>query len=360
MTKRQFLKRRRADWRRFEQVIAAANSVKPKRLNGKQVTEFSRLLRVVSHDLAVVRGHGWDLRLESYLNDLASRGYNSFYRAPPGTTNQIVRYFTSRFPRLMRQNFGYVLAGCALFFLPFFLSWGLVVARPELIHRVVPGEALEQIDQSFGEKSPLGEPESGIGWTPGYAEERTGMFGFYIAHNIGIAFKTFALGITFGVGTVVTLLYNGIAIGAIFGYAHSEGYGPRLFSFAVSHGSFELVAIGISGGAGLILANALVHPGSRTRWESLVVRGLDAVQVAVGAGAMLAVAALLEAYWSPAPIPAVFKYIVGGMLWLLVFAYIAFAGRGPDAEAVTEIGRTENGGAGELRRWNDDRRIGAT
>lgn len=332
LTKREFLKRRKADWRRFERVIAAASSVSPKKLSGKQVTEFSRLLRVVSHDLAIVRGHGWDLRLETYLNDLASRGYNSFYRAPPGTTNQIIRYFTTDFPRLMRRNIGYIVAGCGLFFLPFFLSWGLVVAQPELAHRVMPTEALEQIDTMYGEDSPLGEAESGVGWMPGYAEERTSMFGFYIAHNIGIAFRTFALGITFGVGTVVTLLYNGIAIGAIFGYAHSAGYGPRLFSFAVSHGSFELVAIGVSGGAGLMLANALLHPGKRTRWESLVVRGLDAVQVAVGAGAMLAVAALLEAYWSPAPIPDVFKYVVGAMLWLLVFAYIAFAGRGRDAE----------------------------
>lgn len=335
MTKRQFLKRRKSDWRRFEQIIAAANSVKLKRLTGKQVTEFSRLLRVVSHDLAVVRGHGWDLRLESYLNDLASRGYNSFYRAPSGTTNQIVRYFTSQFPRLMRQNIGYVIAGCALFFLPFFLSWGLIVAKPELAQRVLPVEALEQMDQMYGEESTLGETDSGVGWAPSYAEKRTGMFGFYIVHNIGIAFRTFVLGITFGVGTVVTLLYNGIAIGALFGYAHSEGYGSRLFSFAVSHGSFELVAIGISGGAGLMLANALLHPGSRTRWESLVVRGLEAVQVAVGAGAMLAVAALLEAYWSPAPIPAVFKYIVGGMLWLLVFAYIALAGHGRNEEPVS-------------------------
>ena len=99
---------------------------------------------------------------------------------------------------------------------------------------------------------------------------------------------------TFGVGTVKELLFNGIAIGACFGYVHTQGNGERLFSFAVSHGSFELTAIGIAGGAGLMIANALLHPGTRTRRESLMVRGLDAVQVACGAGVMLAVAAVLE------------------------------------------------------------------
>jgi uncharacterized membrane protein SpoIIM required for sporulation len=332
MTKREFLKRRKPAWRRFDQLVGGPASVNLKRLTGKQVTEYSRLLREVSHDLAVVRGHGWDVRLEAYLNDLASRGYNGFYRAPSGTTNQIVRYFTADFPRLLRRNLGYMLAGCALFFLPFFLAWGLVVADPDLVHRVLPNEQLEMLDRDYGPEGGFGEAEGGIAWAPGYAEERTGAFGFYVWHNIGIAFRCFALGVTLGVGTVVQLLFNGIAIGACFGYVHAQGNGERLFSFAVSHGSFELTAIGIAGGAGLMIADAILHPGTRTRRESLMVRGLESVQVACGAGGMLAVAALLEAYWSPAPIPAVFKYAVGTILWLLVFAYIAFAGRGREAE----------------------------
>jgi uncharacterized membrane protein SpoIIM required for sporulation len=184
----------------------------------------------------------------------------------------------------------------------------------------------------YGKDSPLSEEEQGVSWVPGYAEERSGMFGFYIFNNVGIAFRTFALGITLGVGTVVTLLSNGIQIGAIVGYIQNQGNGGRIFSFAISHGAFELTAIGIAGGAGLMIADALLHPGSRTRWESLMAHGLEAVQVAGGAGAMLAVAALLEAFWSPAPIPAVFKYAVGAVLWLLVAAYVAFAGRGGEAK----------------------------
>lgn len=332
MTKRQFLKRRKPAWRRFELLVGPLQGTSRRNLTAKQVTEYSRLLREVSHDLAVVRAHGWDLRLESYLNDLASRGHNTFYRAPPGTTNAIIRYFTTDFPRLMRRNRGYMLAGCALFFVPFSLAWGLVVADPELVHRVVPSEQLEGLDEVWKEGGYFDRQQNeGAGSIPGFAEERTGMFGFYVFNNVGIAFRTFALGITFGAGTVVSLLFNGIYIGATFGYVHSQGNVGRIMAFGVTHGAFELTAIGISGGAGLMLADALLHPGSRTRWESLMTRGWEAVQVAGGAGGMLAVAAVLEAYWSPAPIPAVAKYTAGAALWLLVFAYIAFAGRGGEA-----------------------------
>lgn len=329
MTKRQFLKSRKTAWRRFEGLVGPLQNTSWKHLTGKQVTEFSRLLREVSHDLAVVRAHGWDARLEAYLNDLASRGHNTFYRSPPGTLNAVVRYLAAGFPRLVRRNVGFMLAGCALFFVPFFLAWGLVVADPELVHRVVPSAALEGLDETWGAGGAADEQQAGsLAGLPEFAEERTGMFGFYIYNNVGIAFRTFALGITLGVGTVVTLLSNGIQIGAVFGYVHSQGNGDRIFSFAISHGAFELTAIGVAGGAGLMIADALLHPGSRTRREALMVRGLEAVQVAGGAGAMLAVAAVLEAYWSPAPIPGELKYAVGALLWLLVFAYILFAGRG--------------------------------
>jgi uncharacterized membrane protein SpoIIM required for sporulation len=152
------------------------------------------------------------------------------------------------------------------------------------------------------------------------------MFGFYINNNVGIALACFGRGILLGVGTVYTLLMNGIAIGAVVGYVCAAGHSDRFLSFAISHGSFELTAIAVAGGAGLMLGNALIHPGQRTRLESLRVRGLEAVQIAGGAAAMLAVAALIEGFWSPALIPNFVKYAVGGLLWVLVIVYLATAG----------------------------------
>ena len=77
-----------------------------------------------------------------------------------------------------------------------------------------------------------------------------------------------------------------------------------------------------------MLGNAIVHPGQRTRKEALRVQGLDAVKIAFGAAVMLFIAAGIEAFWSPAPIPAIFKYIVGATLWVVVYLYLFVAGRG--------------------------------
>jgi len=151
--------------------------------------------------------------------------------------------------------------------------------------------------------------------------------GFYVRHNTSIAFRCFALGIFAGAGTAYVLLQNGILLGTITGYVLAMGHGERFLSFVVSHGSFELTAIVISGAAGLVLGHAVVAPGRLTRRQALIQRGLVAVQLALGAGGMLAVAALVEGFWSPSPFPPLAKYVVGALLWLSVAFYLAMAGR---------------------------------
>jgi uncharacterized membrane protein SpoIIM required for sporulation len=306
------------------------NKLDQSRLNGAEGAEFSRLFRELCHDLAVIRSRDWGRGLVSYLNGLVARGHNAFYSAPPGSLSQFLQFLTAGFPRTFRRNFGYFVIAAALFFGSLGVSWAVIQWKPPLVARVLPSETLEQLDLMYGDR-PLeefdaeGEDSEPAG---GFGEERAGMAGFYVQHNVGIALECFSRGVLLGIGTIYALLYNGIAIGAMTGYVASQGYSERFFSFVVSHGSFELTAIAIAGAGGLILGDALVHPGQRTRLEALRVRGLEAVQIGAGAAVMLVIAALIEAFWSPAPLPNGIKYAAAAALWTLVFAYLGLAGRG--------------------------------
>jgi uncharacterized membrane protein SpoIIM required for sporulation len=155
------------------------------------------------------------------------------------------------------------------------------------------------------------------------------MFGFYIWNNIQIGFQTFATGIAFAIGPVIFLLFNGLTIGAVAGHLTQAGYGGPFWSFVPGHSPFELTAIVISGAAGLKLGGALIAPGLRPRREALVTAGKPAVRLMFGSAMMFAVAALIEAFWSPLnlenPWP---KYLVGIVLWIVVLAYLTLAGRG--------------------------------
>jgi len=336
MNKPRFLQERRVAWKRFEQLLQRRNSASAARPKPAEIAEFSRLLREVSNDLATIRAHDWGQGLVEYLNNLAARGHDAFYRAAPAGWRQALEFVVAGFPRIFRRNAGYFAAAAALFFVPLAATWIAVQNEPTIALRIVPSEQLDSFDQMYGDASNTDDADTTSADNPdtdeeefgdsGFGEERAAMAGFYVQHNVGIALQCFARGILLGVGTISTLLYNGIVIGSVAGYVLSLGHSEKFLSFVVSHGSFELTAIAIAGGAGLMLGDAFVHAGQRTRLESLRVRGMEAVQIAGGAAVMLVIAALIEAFWSPAPIPSLAKYVVGGFLWVLVALYLSLSG----------------------------------
>lgn len=367
MNKREFLEQRKVAWKRFETLVDlfgsrvlkkggrtnAGDDRGGKKPRESEISEFSRLFREIANDLATVRSRGWGEGVAAYLNDLLTRAHSVFYTAPPADRHLVVRYLMVGFPKLFRANFGYFLTAAALFFGPLALAWAVVQNDPTVASRVIPNEQLEMYKNMYAKKksAPADKPadataekpdeaadpaadesESESDWDEGsggsFGDQRSIMFGFYVRNNIGIAFRCFALGVMLGVGTVYTLLFNGIVIGSVAGYVCSQGGQERFLTFVFSHGSFELTAIAVAGGAGLMLGNAVIHPGNRTRREALPARALDAIQIALGAGVMLFIAALIEAYWSPSSLPFVVKMTGGALMWLSVALYLGFAGRG--------------------------------
>jgi uncharacterized membrane protein SpoIIM required for sporulation len=153
------------------------------------------------------------------------------------------------------------------------------------------------------------------------------MAGFYVNNNVGIALRCFALGVFGGLGSAFYLVHNGLSIGAILGYVASQGAGANIVTFIVGHGSFELGAIMLAGGAGLALGWSLVAPGTRTRLASVRAVAPDLVVIVAGAAVMLIIAAAIEAFWSPSSLPNEIKQSVGALFFLLVLLYLLLAGR---------------------------------
>lgn len=326
MNRERFIRQRRSDWQRFETLVSRLRATRQRKWASRDVADLSRLYRSICYDLSLVQSREWGSRLEQYLNDLVAQGHNALYRSAPKSLSVIWDFFAYDFPRTFRRRIGAFSLALALFLIPFLVSTWVGWRRPEVAEMIAGKESLEAASQNFGE-------ELYSDMDAKYAGQRSAMAGFYVKNNTGIAFQAYALGAFIGLGTCFILLSNGISIGMVTGYILAAGppTTKNFFSFVISHGSFELTAIVISGGGGFVLAHGILFPGQRTRMDSLRHHGLESLKLALGAGAMLAIAALLEGYFSPLPIPASIKYVVGSCLWLLVISYLSFAGRGGSA-----------------------------
>ncbi|HSF18471.1 MAG TPA: stage II sporulation protein M [Vicinamibacteria bacterium] len=316
MNKSIFLKERRPAWERFEKLLERAESRGGLGLGPDDVSEFSELFRALCYDLSQVRSRDWGSSVERFLNDLVVRGHGAFYRKSDRSQGRVLRFFTHSFPSRLRENHAFFWASLALFAVPLAVSWIVVASDPSLARRILPGSALYTMEQMYsGDMEETGRADAA-------------MAGFYVRHNISIAFQCFALGVFIGVGTVYVLLSNGIQLGTVSGYIVGNGHAERFLGFVSGHSSFELSAIVVAGTAGLVLGHAIVAPGSFSRGEALRRRGRVAVEIALGAAAMLFVAALIEGFWSAQPLPAAIKYAVAGVFWIAVVSYLALAGRG--------------------------------
>ncbi|HXV61667.1 MAG TPA: stage II sporulation protein M [Vicinamibacteria bacterium] len=315
MNKATFLKERRPAWERFQKLLERVESRGGPKLEPDDVFAFSELFRALCYDLSQVRSRDWGSSLERFLNDLVVRGHAAFYRRSDRSRGRILRFFTHSFPSRLRENHAFLWASIALFTAPLAVSWIVVASDPSLARRVLPGSALYTMEQMYsGDLDEAGRQDAA-------------MAGFYVRHNISIAFQCFALGVFLGVGTVYVLLSNGIQLGTVSGYIVGNGHAERFLGFVSGHSSFELSAIVVAGTAGLILGHAIVAPGSFSRGEALRRRGRVAVEIALGSAAMLFVAALIEGFWSAQPLPAPIKYVVAGVFWIAVISYLALSGR---------------------------------
>jgi uncharacterized membrane protein SpoIIM required for sporulation len=277
--------------------------------------------RHVCQHLALARDRQYSPDLVDRLNRLALRGHHLLYGARGSRGARALEFLAAGFPRLVREERALVIAAACLFFGPFFVLLAALQSFPDFVYYLLPPEALAKFQEMYNPANArLGMRD---------ADDNVAMFGYYIWNNVKIGFQTFAGGIAFGLGSIFYLVSNGVLIGAIAGYVTQIGYGTPFWSFVSGHSAMELVAIVISGAAGLRLGGALVAPGQQSRKAALVAAAQPAVRLMYGAAGMFLIAAFIEAFWSPlTAFPPVTKYVVGAILWGAVLGYFLFGGRG--------------------------------
>jgi uncharacterized membrane protein SpoIIM required for sporulation len=315
-----------AEWTELEAQVRKILSGSDRKADGVEIEgdRVASLYRRACEHLALARARAYPRYLLDRLEKLTSDAHQVIYHRRDFGLARIRRAALYDFPRAVRAHAGYMWLSTLLLMGPMLLLGWLVYQDPDLILSVVdPGTAAQFEEMYSDDNESIGALRD--------ATSDWFMFGVYILNNISIAFKCFASGLVFGVGTIYTLLTNGVQIGAVAGYLTERGLSSTFYSFVATHGAFELTAIVLAGGCGLRLGHSIVAPGRNTRRQSLVLAMRELIAIVYGFTAMLLIAAAVEAFWSSARwLPLTLKYSVAGLCWLGVFAYLFLQGRRAD------------------------------
>ncbi len=283
---------------------------------------FPEQYRKVCQHLALARYRRYSAEIVEGLNRLALRGHQHLYEKRYFPFRRIGDFIGTEFPRAVRREWKLVLLCIVLFFGTGAATDIAVHYQPDLAYTILGPRSVAQLEMMY-------DPGSDHFLRERSSDSDLAMFGFYIRNNIGIGFKTFATGLLLGLGAAFFLIFNGIFMGGAAGHIDMVGYGSTFYSFVIGHGSFELIALVLSGVAGMKLGVTVLAPGRRSRARALVEEGKKASAILYGFTGMLVIAAFLEAFWSSSTyVSGTTKLIVGGVLWLLVLLYFVVAGRG--------------------------------
>lgn len=321
MKQEQFIAAHEADWRRLEAWLATTAADDSTRAPAE---EFAALYREACQQLALARARLYSRHLINRLDRLVLQAHQILYGERRHLMKDIATYIVHGFPAAVRSQWRLVLVAALLFYVPLVGMLTVIQLDPDMVYTVLDGDTLRQLEYMYDpdNRESVGRDRDR------QSDSDLMMFGFYVKNNTGIGFRTFASGLLFGIGTLLVVLFNGLYIGAAAGHLTQLGYTETFWSFVVGHSALELNAIVLSGAAGLRLGLALLSPGRRTRLRALREESRIALQLVYGAAGMFILAAMVEAFWSPATwLPATSKYVAGGALWLAVLAYFVFGGR---------------------------------
>jgi len=278
-------------------------------LSRAELQELALLYRQVAADLSVLRQDPTARTYALHLNHLLARAHHIIYSGRKTNLLTLFRFLRDEYPVIFRQHIGFVLASVLVT-----VAWGLVgaavtSARPEFMRHYLGPEMIATMERHRM-------------WTESIVSIAPKETSHIMTNNLSVCFAIFAGGIVFGLGTFFYLYFNGMMLGVIGAACHQYGMSLALWSFVAPHGSLELPAILIAGGAGFRLGYAMLFPGA-LRWKESVARGgMEATRLVSGIIPLLVIAGCLEGFFSPSKAPVWLKFTVGGLLFSLLLMWL--------------------------------------
>ena len=318
-----FLAVERPYWEELEKLLEGLKNDPERKLPFDQVQRLHYLYERCSADLSRVGTFSAEPRLRQSLESLVAQAYAQIHetRAPVKIRWKNLLFV---FPRAFRRHSAAFRLSVAATLLGTLFGWFVMQQDPASKAVLMPfphllGSPAERVKR---------EESAKIDRLKG---KKATFSAELMTHNIRVTIFAMAAGVSWGVGTLILLFYNGVLLGAVITDYVVSGQTAFLAGWLLPHGSIEIPAIVIGGQAGFVLASALIGWGGReTRTERFRVISQDLFALMGGAGVMLVWAGGIEAFVSQYHQPVIpygLKIGFGVCELIALAAYLTWAGR---------------------------------
>lgn len=270
-----FVRQNAEKWKAYEQ------------LHSRHPDELADRFVDITNDLAYAKTFYPESKTTAYLNGLASILHQSIYKNKKEDSNRFILFWTLELP-LLFYTYRRQLLYAFLFFLVFCLIGALSAKYDDSFVRLIMGDSyVNMTNENIAKGDPFGVYKQ---------EGELSMFLRIAANNAYVSLLTFVSGVFMSIGPVFILLKNGIMLGSFEYYFFSKGLGAESVLVIWIHGTLEISAIIIAGGAGLVLGHGLLFPKTFTRLQAFKNSAKDGTKIALGIIPIIIVAAFFEGF----------------------------------------------------------------
>ena len=324
-----FISAERPYWNEFSAVLDRLEASPDTRMSLEQMSRLQYLYQRSSSALTRLNDYTGELEVRAYVEALVARAYAEFHPSSPRLRRfRPLHWFGVTFPRTFRKQFPAFALALALTLGGTAFGAAALAFDSQAKSVLMP---FSQLEEDPGQRVKREESEKG----DHMQGHKTTFAAQLMTHNIGVSLFTFALGVTWGIGSIFTLFYNGVTLGAVaFDYI-GAGQTSFLLGWLLPHGVIEIPAILVAGQAAFVLASALLgFRDSQRRSERLRGSSADMLTLAAGASVLLVWAGIVESFFSQyhAPVlPYTVKIAFGIVEFAALCVFLARAGRSPSA-----------------------------
>lgn len=273
-----------------EAAFVSKNSEKWKRMEKKSgITpdEIASQFVELTDDLSYASTFYPGTDTESYLHGITRNKFLHLYKNSKLARNSFRDFWFREIPGLVAIHRKEMILSLILFFVAAFIG-AFSAAHDVNFVRLILGDEYVNLTLKNIER---GDPMA-IYKTMGATES----FLFITINNIKVAFLAFVLGVFFSAGTVMIIMSNGIMIGAFQYFFYQKGLLITSVLSVWIHGTIEITSVIIAGGAGIVMGNSLLMPGSFPRSYAFRKGAADGVKIAVSLVPFFIIAGLLEGF----------------------------------------------------------------
>jgi uncharacterized membrane protein SpoIIM required for sporulation len=304
-----FIAAHQAQWQRLDQLVA-----RRRRLSGEEIDELVALYQRTATHLSALRSAGYDPALAARLSGQVARARSAVTGAQAPAWRAVGRFARVSFPGMAyRARWWWLATAAGTILVAVLLGWR-VAGSPRLQAELLPQSAIRQlVNHEFR------------GYYSQYAA--TSFAAKVWTNNVWVAAVSLVFGVLLGLPALYMLFGNAANAGIEGGLMVAHGKGAEFFTLILPHGMLELSAVFLAAATGLRLGWCIIDPGPRPRSQALAEEGRASITIALGVIGALLVSGVIEAFVTPAPLPAWARITIGAVAEAAFLAYVLVLGR---------------------------------